>query len=50
MRCIADLAPKYGLGMGLNPYRPQKRRVADYIFVAAALVVCALLIVWAFFG
>lgn len=36
--------------MGLNPFRPQRRTPADYVFVAAGLIVCALLVVWAFFG
>lgn len=36
--------------MGLNPFRPQKTRPTDIAFVVAALVVAALLVVWAFFG
>jgi hypothetical protein len=36
--------------MGLNPFRPQRTRSSDYLFVAAALVVCVLLVLWAFFG
>jgi hypothetical protein len=36
--------------MGLNPFRPQRRTAADYLFVVAGLVVCALLVAWAFFG
>ena len=34
--------------MGFNPYRPQRRRNSDYVFVAAAFVVTAALLVWAF--
>jgi hypothetical protein len=36
--------------MGFNPYRPQKRRQSDYVLVAAAVVVCVALLVWALFG
>jgi hypothetical protein len=35
--------------MGLNPFRQQKRRASDYVFVAAAFVVIALLLVWVAF-
>ena len=37
-------------GVGLNPYRPMRRRRSDYVFVAAALVVAAVLVLWALFG
>jgi hypothetical protein len=36
--------------MGFNPYRPQRRSAADYVFVAAGLLVCAALLVWALLG
>jgi hypothetical protein len=36
--------------MGLNPYRPHKQRRSDLVFVAAGLIVAALLVLWAFFG
>jgi hypothetical protein len=36
--------------MGLNPYRPMRRRRADYVIVAMALLVVALLVLWAFLG
>lgn len=36
--------------MGMNPYRQQKRRPTDYVFVAAALIVCVALVLWAFMG
>jgi len=36
--------------MGLNPYRPQKHRRSDLLFVAAGLAVAALLLAWAFLG
>ena len=36
--------------MGLNPFRPQRRSAADYVMVAAAVVVVALLLAWALFG
>jgi hypothetical protein len=32
--------------MGLNPFRQQKRRPADYVFVLAAFVVVIALLVW----
>jgi hypothetical protein len=34
--------------MGFNPFRPQRRRTSDYAFVAAAFVVTAALLLWAF--
>jgi hypothetical protein len=36
--------------VGLNPYRPQRRRASDYLLVAAAMVVTIALVVWAFVG
>jgi hypothetical protein len=36
--------------MGLNPFRPQRRSIADYVMVAAALVVVVALVLWAFLG
>jgi len=33
--------------MGFNPYRPQRRRRSDYVFVAAAFVVTTALLAWA---
>ena len=36
--------------VGLNPFRQQKRSYADYVMVAAALVVCIALVAWAFLG
>jgi hypothetical protein len=36
--------------MGFNPHRPQKRRPSDVAFVAAGLLVCVLLLLWAFLG
>ena len=35
--------------MGMNPFRQQKRRPSDYVFVAAAFLVIALLLVWVAF-
>lgn len=35
--------------MGMNPFRQQKRRPSDYVFVAAAFVVIALLLAWVAF-
>jgi hypothetical protein len=36
--------------VGFDPYRKFRARPADYVFVAAALIVAAVLLVWAFFG
>jgi hypothetical protein len=36
--------------VGLNPFRQHKRSAADYLMVASALVVCALLVGWALLG
>jgi hypothetical protein len=33
--------------VGFNPNRKHRRRPSDYVFVAAALVVAALLLAWA---
>jgi ferric-dicitrate binding protein FerR (iron transport regulator) len=37
----------YDKEMGLNPFRQQKRRTSDYVLVAAAFAVVALLVLWA---
>jgi hypothetical protein len=36
--------------VGFNPFRQSRRSPADYLVVAAALVVCAALVAWAFLG
>jgi hypothetical protein len=36
--------------MGFNPHRQHRRSNADYVMVAAALVVCLALLLWALFG
>jgi energy-coupling factor transporter transmembrane protein EcfT len=36
--------------VGYNPYRKFKAKPADYVFVAAALVVSVALLVWALAG
>jgi hypothetical protein len=36
--------------VGFNPFRQQKKSSADYVIVAVAFVVIALLVLWAFFG
>jgi hypothetical protein len=36
--------------VGFNPYRPHRRSRTDLLLVAVALVVCALLVVWAALG
>lgn len=33
--------------MGFNPFRQQKRRASDYVFLGAAFVVVAALLLWA---
>ncbi len=33
--------------MGFNPFRQQKRRTSDYVYVAAAFIVATGLILWA---
>jgi hypothetical protein len=50
---INVLAPMRGTiltGMGFNPFRQQRRSAADYVMVAAAFVVVALLLLWALLG
>jgi hypothetical protein len=37
-------------GVGLNPFRTRRRSPLDVVFVAAAIVVCAALLVWALVG
>ncbi len=34
----------------MNPFRPQRRSPADYVMVAAALLVVLALVAWALFG
>jgi hypothetical protein len=36
--------------MGLNPFRQHRHTPADYLMVAAAVVVCLALVLWAFLG
>jgi hypothetical protein len=36
--------------MGFNPHRQHRRTPADYVLVAAAILVCVLLLLWAFLG
>jgi hypothetical protein len=36
--------------MGFNPFRQQRRSVADYAMVVGAFVVVALLLLWALLG
>jgi hypothetical protein len=38
------------IGMGFNPFRQQRRRTSDYVLLAAAFIVIALLVLWAFLG
>ena len=34
-------------GVGFNPFRQQRRRSTDYVMVAAAFAVVAVLLIWA---
>jgi hypothetical protein len=36
--------------VGFNPFRQARRSPADYLMVAAALIVCAALVAWALLG
>jgi hypothetical protein len=36
--------------VGLNPYRKQRRRPSDYVFVVAAVVIALALVAWALLG
>jgi hypothetical protein len=36
--------------VGFNPHRKYRRTPADYALVAAAVLVCALLVAWAIMG
>ena len=38
------------LSVGFNPFRQQRRSYADYVMVAAAVVVCVALVAWALLG
>jgi hypothetical protein len=37
-------------GVGFNPFRQHRRRPSDYVMVAAAFVVVAVLLLWAVMG
>lgn len=43
----ADKNPVIIGAMGFNPFRAQKRRRSDYVFLAAAFAVTLALLVWA---
>ncbi len=36
--------------VGFNPFRQQRRSSADYVMVAAAVLVIAALVAWGLFG
>jgi hypothetical protein len=36
--------------VGFNPHQPRKKSKLDYVFVAAALIVAAALVLWAVLG
>jgi hypothetical protein len=48
---VAAAARTRNLGpMGFNPHRKMAKTPADYAMVIGAVVVCALLLAWAFLG
>jgi hypothetical protein len=36
--------------VGFNPFHQQRRSNADYVLVAAAVLVCLVLVLWALLG
>jgi hypothetical protein len=36
--------------VGFNPFQQRRRSPADYVMVAAAVLICAALVVWAAMG
>lgn len=42
--------PHILVDVGMNPFRQHHRSAADYVMVAAAVVACVVLVLWAFFG
>jgi hypothetical protein len=36
--------------VGFNPFRAQRRRSSDYVMVAVALAIVAVLLIWGFAG
>ena len=38
------------MSVGMNPFRPHRRSIGDYVMVAAALVIVAALVAWAVWG
>ncbi|CAB4322555.1 MAG: hypothetical protein F2520_01425 [Actinobacteria bacterium] len=48
----AGPAPRSGdtCSVGFNPHRQHRRSPLDYVMVAAALITCVGLVIWAFFG
>jgi hypothetical protein len=47
---MVSMGPTIITAMGLNPYRPQRRRPSDIVFVVAGLAVALALVLWAFLG
>ena len=47
---MVSMGPTIITAMGLNPYRPQRRRSSDIVFVVAGLAVALALLLWAFLG
>lgn len=43
----ARIGRRYGSAVGYNPFRKQVKRSSDVWFLVSALVVAALLVVWA---
>jgi hypothetical protein len=36
--------------LGFNPFQQRRRSPADYVMVAAAVAICAALVIWAALG
>jgi hypothetical protein len=47
---VVPRPPPHTGPMGMNPFRPHRRSPADYVMVAAALVIVLALVVWAIRG
>ena len=48
--CMVSMTADDTEGMGFNPHRKYRARKSDYVFVAAAVIVCAALLSWVLLG
>ena len=48
--CTSSMWPTILRCMGFDPNRPMRKTPADYVFVAAAVLVGVALVLWAFLG